>query len=468
MSIRTRLTIFYTALLALILLLFSAGVYGAVSYIIRGQVDDNLKRASDTLINSLLITASGRDVVVPQLNVIGLVVDTEGNIINRSNNLDKAVTKPFAGVDFAKLNAEPADQLQETYYTNAIHNGMNMRVLTRPIVGEKQPRRVFFYLQIASPLEEVQLAERGLLLALLWGTGIGILISAIGGAFMAWRALRPVDKITQTAREILSTDNLDQRVPITSKPNDEVGRLAHAFNDMLERLSKLFYVQQRLVADVSHELRTPLTVLRGNVDLLRAMGCADMESLDAMTRETDRMTRMVGNILLLSQADSGVLPMQMQVLELAPLIQDVERSATVLAGERVRIASNICTDALVKGDHDRLKQVFLNLVENAIKHTPSGGCVSIDCNSDDPKQVRIAVSDTGIGIPEADLPHVFERFYRVDKSRSREHGGAGLGLSIALSIVQTHGGHMSVRSKMNEGTTFEVHLPAFQPSLTAV
>jgi heavy metal sensor kinase len=478
MSIRTRLTIFYTALLALILLLFSAGVYGAVSFIMRGQVDDNLKRASDTLINSLLISASGRDVVVPQLNVIGLVIDTEGTIINRSNNIDKAVTKPFAGVDFAKLNAEPAEQLQETYYSNITHNGMNMRVLTRPIVGEKLPRRVFFYLQVASPLEEVQLAERGLLLALLWGTGIGILISAVGGAFMAWRALRPVDKITQTARDILSTDNLDQRVPISSKPNDEVGRLAHAFNDMLERLSKLFRVQQRLVADVSHELRTPLTVLRGNVDLLRAMGCADMESLDAMTREADRMTRMVGNILLLSQADSGVLPMQMQVMEMAPLIQDVVRSANVLAGERVQIESNICTDALVKGDHDRLKQVFLNLVENAIKHTPTGGQVSIDCNSDDPalkttalqatKQIHIAVSDTGIGIPESDLPHVFERFYRVDKSRSREHGGAGLGLSIALSIVQTHGGHMSVRSKMGEGTTFEVHLPAYQPSLTAV
>ena len=467
MSIRTRLTLFYTALLALILLLFSLGVYGAVSYIIRGQVNDNLKRASDTLINSFLITASGREVVMPQLNVMVMVLDADGNIINRSPNLEKSIAKPFPGVDFAKLNAQPADQLLEAYYTDAILNSTALRVLTRPIVGEKQPRHVFFYLQVASSLEEVQLAERGLLFALLWGTGIGILISFVGGAFMAWRALRPVDKITQTAREILSTDNLDQRVPISSKTNDEVGRLTFAFNDMLERLSKLFYVQQRLVADVSHELRTPLTVLRGNVDLLRAMGCADIESLDAMTREADRMTRMVGNILLLSQADSGVLPMQMQVLELEPLIKDVVRSADMLAGERVRIASTICTDALVKGDNDRLKQVFLNLIENAIKHTPDGGCVSIDCDSN-AKQVNIAVSDTGIGIPEADLAHVFERFYRVDKSRSREHGGAGLGLSIAQSIVQTHGGHMSVHSKMGEGTTFEVHLPAFQPSLTAV
>ena len=173
MSIRTRLTIFYTALLALILLLFSAGVYGAVSYIIRGQVDDNLKRASDTLINSLLITASGRDVVVPQLNVIGLVVDTDGNIINRSNNLDKAVTKPFTGIDFAKLNALPADQLQETYYANAVHNGMNMRVLTRPIVGEKQPRHVFFYLRkTGKPCKKVRLMadQRSLFHSSIWKT----------------------------------------------------------------------------------------------------------------------------------------------------------------------------------------------------------------------------------------------------------------------------------------------------------
>ena len=468
MSIRTRLTIFYTALLALILLIFSISVYGVVSYIMRRQVEENLVRASDTLVNYLLTTFSGQDVVPPQLNVVVLVVDAKGNVVGRSSNVDKSVKTPFPTVDFVGLAAQPVADLQNYYYSNAMHDGLTLQVLTRPIVGEKLPRKVFFYLQVASSLEEVQLAERGLLSALLWGTGIGVLCSALGGVFMAGRALRPVDKITQTARQILSTDNLDQRVPIETQPNDEVGRLSQAFNDMLERLSKLFYAQQRLVADVSHELRTPLTVLRGNVDLLRAMGCADMESLDAMTRETERMTRMVGNILLLSQVDAGVLPMQMHVLELAPLLQDVVRSARVLAGERVEITSNISTDALIKGDQDRLKQVFLNLVENAIKHTPDGGQVSLSCVPDgDPKQVVVAVTDTGIGIPDAELPHVFERFYRVDKSRSREGGGAGLGLSIALSIVHKHGGKMSVRSQLGQGTTFEVCLPTYQHSLTA-
>lgn len=467
MSIRTRLTIFYTALLALILLIFSVSVYGVVSYIMRRQVEENLVRASDTLVNYLLTTFSGQDVVPPQLNVVVLVVDAKGQIVGRSSNIDKSVDTPFPAIDFVGLAAKPVSELQNFYYSNAVQNGMTLQVLTRPIVGEKVPRRVFFYLQVATSLEDVKLAERGLLFALLWGTGIGVLCSAIGGAFMASRALRPVDRITQTARQILNTDNLDQRVPVETQPNDEVGRLSQAFNDMLERLSTLFHAQQRLVADVSHELRTPLTVLRGNIDLLRAMGCSDMESLDAMSRESERMTRMVGNILLLSQVDAGVLPMQMHVLELSPLLQDVVRSAKVLAGDRVEITSNITGDALIRGDQDRLKQVFLNLVENAIKHTPGGGRVSIASAEEDPKQVIVSVSDTGIGIPENELPHVFERFYRVDKSRSRENGGAGLGLSIALSIVNKHGGTMSVRSQVGQGTTFEVRLPTYQHSLTA-
>ena len=158
--------------------------------------------------------------------------------------------------------------------------------------------------------------------------------------------------------------------------------------------------------------------------------------------------------------------MQKQPLALAPLIADVERSAKVLANERVAVVANICGDAQVLGDADRLKQVFLNLVENAIKHTPDGGWVSIDCDPQAIKTVRIAVSDTGMGIPPEDLPHVFERFYRVDKSRTRVSGGAGLGLSIAQSIVHTHGGHMSVHSTLGKGTTFEVVLPLYHNSLT--
>jgi signal transduction histidine kinase len=284
---------------------------------------------------------------------------------------------------------------------------------------------------------------------------------------LARRALRPVEQITQTAIAIYRAENLDQRVSVP-KSNDEVGHLSQAFNEMLERLQQLFNAQQRLVADVSHEMRTPLTVIRGNVDLMRVMGCSDVESLDALTRESERMTRLVNDLLLLSQADSGVLAMQFVQMDLAPLISDINRSAQVLAAGRLTVDTTCEAGLALQADPDRLKQVLLNLVDNAIKHTPDGGTVRVEATRSYNNFIRVSVSDTGIGIPEEDLPYVFERFYRVDKSRSRANGGAGLGLSIAASIVQAHNGRTVVSSKPGEGTTFDVYLPVQQPVATPV
>jgi signal transduction histidine kinase len=279
---------------------------------------------------------------------------------------------------------------------------------------------------------------------------------------MARRALQPVSKITSTALEIYRTEDLDRRVDV--KTNDEVGRLGSAFNEMLDRLTALFRAQQRFVADVSHEMRTPLTVIRGNVDLLR-MGCADEESLDAITSESERMTRMVSNLLLLSQADAGVLPMHMQPVELEPLLASVARSAQIIADRRAAISMRCDGQAVVMGDADRLKQMMLNLVENAIKHTSDGNGVTIDLALVNHTQARITVTDTGAGIPPEDLPHIFERFYRVDKSRSRAQGGAGLGLAIVKSIVEAHGGSITARSVAGKGASFEVILPTYRPNM---
>jgi signal transduction histidine kinase len=293
---------------------------------------------------------------------------------------------------------------------------------------------------------------------------LGTAFSAIIGAVLARRALRPVDDITRTAMAIYQADNLDQRVVVPAA-NDEVGRLSQAFNEMLDRLAKLFHAQQRLVADVSHEMRTPLTVIRGNVDLLRAIGCADRESLDALTRESERMTRLVGDLLLLSQADAGVLPMHFQTVALDRVIPDVERSGLVLATNRVAVDVHAEPGLVIQADPDRLSQVLLNLIDNAIKHTPDGGRVTLAATASYNGYVRISVSDTGVGIPEQDIPFVFERFYRVDKSRSRANGGSGLGLSIANSIVQAHNGRIVVSSRAGQGTTFDVYLPQTQPNL---
>ncbi len=464
MSIRTQLTIGYSAVLALALALFGAGVYGIVSFTLLQQVDASLSESASAIAGrSVGGVQNGKPVIqLPKLDVFRAMyveaIGVDGAILSSSMSGFDQHLDPAA---FKTLSARAADD-QKPVYSIAHHkDAPPIRVYTYPLVGQSSGQ-LFGYLQVATSLEDVTRATRGLLVSLIAVGAVGLLVSSVAGAALARRALRPVDRITEAALEIYRTGGLDRRVRV--KSNDEVGRLASAFNEMLERLGALFGAQQRLVADVSHEMRTPLTVIRGNVDLLR-MGCADTESLDAIAGESERMTRLVSNLLLLSQVDSGTLPMRFEPVNLASVVAGVARSGSIVAENRVQVQSAVSGELIVNGDADRLKQVLLNLVDNAIQHTPDGGSVRITGASTDAGLVLLSVSDTGDGIPPQDLPHVFDRFYRVDKSRSRERGGAGLGLSIAKSIALAHGGDIEAHSTVGVGTTFTVWLPAHQPNL---
>jgi heavy metal sensor kinase len=476
MPLRTKLTIWYTAVLALVLVFFSIGVYGIVTALMVQQVDTRLEQAIDSVPSlafsrrpQLVESSTGQQVVsFPTLDVFRAqeiyvqVISPTGQLLGVSPNLVNAPFTNQLDPRAFKLMAEaPANQLPRQIVEEVQHDNVPpIRVLTRPLIT--QDGRLLGMVQVGTSLESVKTAQWFLFLTLLGLSALGIVFSAIIGAMLARRALRPVEQITQTAMAIYRAENLDQRVS-TPKSNDEVGHLSQAFNEMLDRLQQLFTAQQRLVADVSHEMRTPLTVIRGNVDLMKVFGCSDAESLDALTRESDRMTRLVNDLLLLSQADSGALTMQFVHMDLAPLISDIHRSGQVLAAGRLTV-NTACEEGLsLQADPDRLKQVLLNLLDNAIKHTPDGGTVRVEATRSYNNFIRISVSDTGVGIPEQDLPYVFERFYRVDKSRSRANGGAGLGLSIASSIVQAHNGRVVVSSKPGAGTTFDVYLPAQQP-----
>jgi signal transduction histidine kinase len=228
-------------------------------------------------------------------------------------------------------------------------------------------------------------------------------------------------------------------------------------------LEKLFVAQQRFLADVSHELRTPLTAIKGNADLIRRMKSADEESLASIEEEADRLTRLVGDLLLLTQAESGKLPLDFKPVELDTLVLDVSKEMHVLARERVRIKVTEIDQIQVNGDRDRLKQVLLNLGSNAINYTPAGGEVFISLGKVG-GQARLIVRDTGPGIPAEDLPHIFERFYRAEKSRTRSKvGGFGLGLSIAHWIITHHGGRIEVSSQEGKGTIFCIWLPLLNP-----
>jgi signal transduction histidine kinase len=266
--------------------------------------------------------------------------------------------------------------------------------------------------------------------------------------------------VTEVATQITRADDLSRRIPYDGPPGDEIGQLISAFNRTLGRLETLFDTQRRFLADVGHELRTPLTVIKGNTSLMRRMSCGDEESLSGIESEVDRLTRLVGDLLLLSQAESGKIPMARQVVELDTLLLEAMGQMSVLSRDRLTLRLGDIDQVLVCGDRDRLKQVLVNLIGNAINYTPQGGSVVVGLGKAQ-NQARLTITDNGPGIPPEDLPHIFERFYRGDKSRTRDRDGKGfgLGLSIAYWIVRNHNGRIDVDSKLGSGTTFCVWLP---------
>jgi signal transduction histidine kinase len=334
---------------------------------------------------------------------------------------------------------------------------IHLRVLSVPLEIGGRPIGT---LQLASSLAVVDATLRALVTVLLVGSVIAIALAALIGWLSTKRALAPLEAVTQTALQITRADDLSRRISYQGPADDEVGQLITTFNQTLARLENLFHTQRRFVADVGHELRTPLTVIKGNVDLMRRMGCSDDESLVGIENEVDRLTRLVGDLLLLAQAESGKLPLDRRLVELDGLVLEGIQQMSVLARDKLQLRLGEFDQVQVCGDQDRLKQVLVNLIGNAINYTPSGGEVVVGL-SKVAKQAKLTVHDTGPGIPSEDLPHVFERFYRGEKSRtrSRDGKGFGLGLSIAYWIVRNHAGRIEVDSKENQGTTFVVWLP---------
>ncbi len=328
----------------------------------------------------------------------------------------------------------------------------------------QKDENIIAVLQVASSLEVVDAARENLtdVLSVIWV--VAVLLSGIVVWFTLGQTLKPLGAITETVEQINRADDLSRRIPYQGPENDEIGNLVGSFNQTLERLEALFTSQQRLLADVSHELRTPLTVIKGNVDLMRRMKSLDEESLTSIDQEAGRLTRLVGGLLLLAQAESGKLALNMKRVELDLLLTEVFQEMTILAGNKVHIRLNEIDQAYVNGDRDRLKQVFINLVANAVQYTPQGGDVFLSLEKIG-EQARIICRDTGPGIPAEDLPHIFERFYRAEKSRTRrETTGFGLGLSIANWIVERHGGRIEVNSQEGKGTTFAIWLPLYRSS----
>ncbi|OGB99607.1 MAG: hypothetical protein A3G35_11900 [candidate division NC10 bacterium RIFCSPLOWO2_12_FULL_66_18] len=481
LSIRARLTLWYMGILATTLVLLGGASYGLLMRGLWQDVDATLEGVAKTVVQAA--NRPPAELIPPDLDEVlrrlfgPRFTDRFYQFLDPDGRLDPRWPR-FGG---EPLHVSPkalknAAEGYATFETRPGNGRFPVRVLTFPVV---QRGRMVNVLQVGMSLEGLSMARQHFLWTLAALVPLALALAGTGGWLLARRALRPVDQMTTTARRI-EAEHLGKRLD-GAEVDDELGRLARTLNEMLARLEAAFAQVRRFSADASHELRTPLTVMKGEIEVaLRSpRDPAEYQRvLESGLEEVESMTRLVDDLLLLSRADAGALQWEAGPVELDRLVEEVAKEGEILGrGKQVRVKILGMEPLIVQGDGQRLKQLLRNLVDNGVKYTPPGGQVTLtlrqgsgvrgqgpvpDPRSPTPKEgpwAEIIVRDTGIGIPPEALPRIFERFYRVDPARSREAGGAGLGLCIARTIAEAHGGRIEVQSIPGAGSTFTLRLP---------
>jgi len=478
-SLRFKLTLWYVLILGILLISFSTFLYFTLSNSLHRDVDNKLRSLAELVSSessSPLSKFSFGNIdqaleTSMNLKPIGKfiqVLDESGNIGRRSENL-KNVQLPIG------LNAlKNASKGLITFETNRSIANTPLRIITFPVVENNHVTKI---VQIASSLEEVEDALNTLFIILIITVPLALMVASLGGQFLAHQALKPVDDITQTARMITS-QNLNQRI-IPPKVKDEISRLIETFNGMISRLDQSFQQIKQFSSDASHELKTPLTILKGEVEVMLRKERTQREyqqTLKSNLEEINRMSQIVEDLLLLSRADTGQIELNRGDINLTEILSEVVAQMDMLARSKgLNLStSNNHREIHIFGDALRIREMLINLIDNGIKYTEEGGSVHIILKNGFPpagrypsdglekereRFVEIIVSDTGIGISKEDQQKIFDRFFRVDKARSREQGGSGLGLSICKWIVEAHQGEIEVESELGKGSSFIVKLP---------
>jgi heavy metal sensor kinase len=459
LPIRARLTAWYVLLLAVTLAAVGAFVVirlkadlqrdidrseeSSVAEIAAGYRAEGNKEfydVSGTVLRVLPVGTSGAQLLDPQ----GRVLLTYGNGVAQRPMLNRN----------AQLRALAGRRFHQSVSLGP--RGEQFRVFVVPVVRGGQTR----LLVVAKSLADVNRSADRVIVLLLLGGGAALVLTAAGGWWLAGKTLTPVARMTSQAQRI-GIDRLDDRVPVP-RASDELAQLARTLNGMLDRLQRGVEEKHRLVADTSHELRTPLAVMRSELDVALMEPDLTAEShavLQSSREEVERMSRTVENLLTLAGVDEGRLELMHEPVELSDLAERVARSLQPVAETKGVSIEVDGTARPVPGDRDRLQQVLANLVQNAVTHSDRGESVRIHL-WENGRGAGATVSDDGPGIPAGAQPHVFERFYRVDGSRSRDNGGSGLGLAISREIVLAHGGHIELESREGRGSAFSFSVPA--------
>jgi heavy metal sensor kinase len=455
--VRLRLTAWYVLLLGLTLVLFSFYLHLRLEHSLAAQMDDALQVAA-----SQALALVGEDQSHPAFGT----TDAAQTVIRRLIQAGFAgrLTAPDGTVWDGLGDAQhvPAGPPPVPGWTSVEVEGTDWRVYSQPL--EAPDGRPIGWLQVARSLAPSEQASESLFVQIVLSLPLVVVLAAVVGYFLAGRALRPIDRITRTA-QAMSAQDLTQRIEYEG-PDDEVGRLARTFDQMLDRLQAAFERERRFTADASHELRTPLTVIKGRIDVTVSRPRTVEEythTLHDVARETNRLIRLTNDLLFLTRLGQRNPSMQLQPVDLRDLLSAIVDQVRPLAeAKALELVEEVAPGLRLTGDPDHLIRLFLNILDNAIKYTPAGGSVTMRA-VEESTTVRVTVRDTGPGIPPQHLPHLFERFYRVEADRSRETGGTGLGLAVAAEIARGHGGTLEVQSTVGQGTTCLIHLPRSQP-----
>ena len=461
-SLRFRLTLWHACLLAAVFVVLGLLTFLALQHYLVSNLRDTQARRAQQIADTLLanvgstgeafVATEVKKLYAPEANARFIrILRADGSVLYvsgepKDESFDTAAIpepSPLPGGESFRIENLPGDK--------------RILIATLPCKGGNGAS---YAVEVGAPTARFRAMLDQLLLLLALGLPVVLLAAIAGGLLLVRRALAPVDQIARTAEQI-TQHNLSERLPVAST-GDELERLSISLNHMIGRLEDAVQNSKRFVADASHELRTPLAVLRGELENLGQDPRSDTETretLGSMLEEVERLTNIVEGLAALSRLDAGEAKAEWVPFDLAELATTTADQMSLLAEDKgITVGCGTGQSVFVQGDRARLKQVIVNLLDNAIKYTPNGGSVRLGVAAQNGHAI-LDVVDNGIGIPADAVPHVFERFFRVDKARSRDEGGAGLGLSIVKSICAAHGGEVLAESAPGKGSRFSVKLP---------